>query len=340
MKMNEDVIEKFKKEFPKVKENEPLRKHTTMRVGGPAQIFFEAQNSDELKDIVKMAIENKVPYLVVGNGSNIIFADIGVDALIIKNSSAQLVFESSEAVADSGIPLSRLLRKLAEGGMGGLEFLAGIPGTLGGAVYGNAGAYGSNMADVVRGVLILDIDGKVIQVGNKDMKFKYRSTYLKETAKIHDQFRMPVILQVRLRVSPKPKEGILRLIGNYVKIRSGKYPTKASSGSIFKNVEAEKYPELAKKLKEKIIDGKIPTGFLIESIGGKKLKVGGAQVSEEHANFIINPGRAKASSIKDLVGVIKAAVKKEYGAELEEEIEFIGDFSAKPKGIFSRILKR
>jgi len=333
-------MEKFKKEFPEIKENEPLRKHTTIRIGGPAKLFYEAKNIDDLKKIIKKALDQNIPYLVIGNGSNIIFADIGADALIIKNSTGGLIFESSEAICDSGMPIARLLRKLAESDLGGLEFLAGIPGTIGGAVYGNAGAYGGSMADVTRGVLILDVDGKVIQIGKDDMKFKYRSSYLKETAKIHDRFKMPVILQARLQISPKPKEGILRLINNYIKIRIGKYPAKPSSGSVFKNVEVDKYPKLAKDLKVKIINGKIPVGFLIEVIGGKNLKIGDAEVSREHANFIINSGRAKAADIKKLVGLIKEKIKKEFGIELEEEIEFIGDFSARPKGFLSKIFDK
>lgn len=337
--MKEEIIEKFKKEFSGIKEKEPLKKHTTMRVGGAAKLFYEAKDIDDLKKIVKKTFSENVPYIVIGNGSNIIFADVGVDALVIKNSTGRLIFESSEAIVDGGMPIARLLRKLAEAGLGGLEFLAGIPGTIGGAVYGNAGAYGGSLADVVRGVLVLDVDGKVVQIGKDEMKFKYRSSHLKEAAKIHDRFKMPVILQVRLRVSPKPKEGILRGINNYIKIRLGKYPTKPSSGSVFKNVEASEYPKLAKDLKVKIIDGKIPSGFLIETIGGKDLKIGDAEVSKEHANFIINSGRARAYDIKELSKLVKEKVKEEFGVILEEEIEFVGNFSVEPKGIFSKIFK-
>lgn len=322
-----------------LEENEPMKKHTSMRVGGPCQFFYTAKKSDDLKKIIKIAIENKLPYIVIGNGTNIIFADAGFSGLVVKNETSNLVFEKDEAVVDSGMSLARLIRKLAEGGMGGLEFLAGIPGTIGGAVYGNAGAYGRNIGDIIRGVLILDIDGKVIQISNKEMKFKYRSSYLKELSKVHDRFRLPIILSVRLKIIPKSKEAIIRVVDHYQRIRVKKYPSKPSVGSFFKNIIVTNQMGLSKDEKIMIKDGKIPAGFLIERAGCKGLKINGAEVSREHANFIINTKRAKAIDIKKLSEKVKEKVKDEFGVELEEELEFIGDFSKKPKGFLANIFK-
>lgn len=338
--MDQNTIDFLKKEFPHIKMNEPMKKRTSINVGGNARFFYEAEDSQKLESTVSEALKLDIPYIVIGNGTNIIFADAGFDGLVIKNSSAKILFEANEAIIDSGMSLQRMLRKLAEADLGGLEFLTGIPGSLGGAIYGNAGAYGGSMADIVKGVVMLDIDGKKIQISNQDMKFGYRTSYLKETAKIHDRFKLPVILSARIKVYPKTKEGVLRVMDNYINIRQKKYPLLPSSGSFFKNVEITGDLELSKEAKGYVKEGKIPAGLLIEKAGCKDMKVGGAKVSKEHANFLVNTGRAKAKDFIELSENVKKKVEEAFGIKLKEEVEFIGDFNAKPQNLFDKILRR
>jgi UDP-N-acetylmuramate dehydrogenase len=343
--MEKKIIEDFRNQFGKaIKINESLKKHTSIKVGGPAKLFYEAKDANELEIIGRCALEKDLPYIVIGNGTNIIFADAGFDGLIIKNLAGKIVFESHEGIVDSGMTLSRMIRRLAESNLGGLEFLAGIPGTLGGAIYGNAGAYGRNMADIIQGVILLDIDGKKVQISQADMNFQYRSSYLKDLAKMHHRDKMPVILSARIKVIPKTKEGILRVVEHYLKMRVRKYPHQPSAGSFFKNIIITPETQLPKKMSKEIktfaVEGMIPAGLLIEKAGCKGVKVGGAQVSKEHANFLVNCGRAKAKDFKELTSLVKKRVKEVFDIDLEEEVEFIGDFDIKPRNILGKIFGR
>jgi UDP-N-acetylmuramate dehydrogenase len=338
--MDQDKIDQIKKLFGKIKENEPLKKHTSLKVGGPARLFFEAHDSQSLGAITKKALDLKIPYLIIGNGTNIVFADSGLDALVVKNLSSKIVFESHEAIVDSGMPLARMINILAESNLGGLEFLAGIPGSLGGAIYGNAGAYGRTMADITRGIILMDIDGKKIQISNEDMKFQYRSSYLKEVAQIHNRFKMPVILAARLKITPKSKEGVLRVVSNYLKIRASKQPEFPSAGSFFKNIYITIDTPLNKETKMFVAEGKIPAGLLIEKAGCKGLKVGGAMVSPVHANYLVNSGRARAKDFQILARKVEEKIKDVFNLDLQEEVEFIGDFDVKPKTFLEKIFKK
>lgn len=339
--MENDVFKELPEELKsKIRSNQSIKKIISMRVGGTCRYFCEIEKLEDLKTLIRFCFKENIPYIVLGNGTNIIFSDDTFDGIIIKNSCSGLIFESSEAVAESGISLGTLIRKLAEGNMGGLEFLAGIPGTLGGAIYGNAGAYGKTMADVVCGVTLLDTDGKEIQISNQNMQFGYRSSYLKKIAQKHDRWKMPVILTARLKIIPKTKEGVLRVVDNYIKIRSKKYSPQLSSGSFYKNIFLEKYPHLKQNGNVIVVDGKVPAGFLIDQSGLKGEKVGGAEVSREHANFLVNSGGASAKDLYDLSRIVEEKVKKNFEVNLEKEVEFVGDFKIKPKSFFEKIFRK
>jgi UDP-N-acetylmuramate dehydrogenase len=337
--MNED--RDFKKILPGAIENYHLARETTMKVGGKADYFFVARTQQELINAVRIARTNKLDYLVIAGGSNIIISDEGFRGLVIKNLTNSLVVGTKEVIADSGLDLQFLLRQLAENELGGLEFLAGIPGSLGGAVFGNAGAWGKSMRDIVSTVLILDVDNKLYNLKNHDLGFSYRDSNLRRFVIQNGAKNHPVILSATLKVAPRKKEMILRTVENYIRLRTAKHPTEASSGSVFKNLITKNHPELAQKNKAIIVEDKMPTGALLERIGTKEMSKGGASIYPKHANIIINKRhRAKAHDVYELVSEIKQKFKSKYGIDLEEEIMFIGDFTSKPKGFIDRIFKR
>jgi len=339
MKVDKEKIETIKNTIGdrNYKLNEPLSRHTTMKVGGKAAIFWVVKERENLIKIIKKCLEIDLAYLVIGRGSNIIVSDQGFPGLVVVNETSNIISQSNEAVVDSGITISSLIRKLAEKGVGGLEFLAGIPGTLGGAIFNNAGAYGKYMEGIVSGVVLLDTDGRIKQIPAQKLEFGYRTSIFKR--QISKLGRQPVILGTRLKVHPASKEGVLRIVSNYEKIRKMKHPKYPSAGSFFKNILIKNESNLGKEVRLAAIEGKVPAAFLIERAGCKGLRVGGAMVAKEHANFIVNRGRAKASDIKRLAQEVKEKVKEKFGLELEEEVQYIGEIDTSKKGLFSRILK-
>ena len=317
--------------IPRIRENQVLRDFTTFRVGGVADYFFEAFTIDELVAVVRKAVEYQIPYFILGNGSNIIFSDYGFPGLVIKNSTANIAFmpEKSQIMADSGVVLSRLITKAVSENLSGLEFLYGVPGTVGGAIYGNAGAYGTAIGDYVKNLTILMIDPKdglpkISQYDHTWMKFAYRSTFLK---KIKTKMK-PIILSVRFQLAQNQKEEIMRRLNSFKNKRQDSQPIGLSAGCIFKNpipkelrdfegIGTKNMPELPEERR---------AGFMLEKAGVKKLKIGQAEVSSKHANFILNTDKAKAADIRALIEEMRDKVKNKFGVVLEEEIEYIGQW--------------
>ncbi len=330
MKEFELVLEKkFTSDF---KQTEPLSKYTTLKIGGKARYFVIVRNIEDLVWLAKKAQEFKCSYFVLGGGSNVLVADTGFNGLVIKNESANLVHQSNIVVCDSGLPISVMLKKLAESNMGGLEFLAGIPGTIGGAVNGNAGAWGKNMADVVLNVTVLGRDGKVKKFSKEEIGFCYRGSLIKDAVIDNPDFP-PIILNVQLKTTQNTKEGILRIISNYIKMRRQKQPAGLSAGSTFKNViETENIP---KDTKTYIINGVIPAGLVLDKLGYRGKKLGKIVVSEKHANFLINTGKGNSSDYLTLINEMQTNAKKVLGLNLEKEIVVVGSPHEKEKSFFS-----
>jgi len=317
----DSIIEEFKKRTTlSVNEDEPLKNHTSIRIGGEADYFVVVKNINQLMDAVRTCMELKIPYFVLGGGSNIVVSDKGFRGLVIKNESGEMTIEGTELVVDSGIMVPVLIRKMAELDLGGLEFLSGIPGTLGGAVVNNAGAFGDSIGNHIKSVIVLDPQGEVRVMLNEYLGFEYRNSIFK---KEKDFNLKGVILRVRLITRKGMREEIIRKIENYLRLRK-KQPKGYSCGSYFKN------PKVSGKKIEKdwegvIKEGRAPAGYLLERVGAKEIREGGACVSKEHANWIINPkGRAKATEIKNIANNLKKKISDKYGIELEEEIEYIG----------------
>jgi UDP-N-acetylmuramate dehydrogenase len=314
-------------------ENEPLSRHTTLGIGGPARYFYRAKTISDLILAVQTALKLKIPYIVLGNGSNVVVSDKGFFGLCIKNETQNLSFikDKAQVLADSGVPLSRLIIESASYDLGGLEFLYGIPGTVGGAIVSNAGTFGGAIGDFVISATLLFPNGSIKRVTKKWLFFGYRDSKI-----LHLKPR-PIILSVKFQLSTNRKEEILRKIQHFQKIRAIKHPLEKSAGSYFKNPKADKiwakkYLDMRGEKDMEIWEqlsktGHIPAGWLLEQAGAKKIRVKAARVSKKHANFIINyKGRAKASQVRELAALLKQKVHEKFGIILEEEVEYVGEW--------------
>jgi UDP-N-acetylmuramate dehydrogenase len=306
----------------KIREKVLLKDYTTFKIGGPARYFFVAKNKEDLKNAILWAKKKRLPFFILGVGSNILFSDKGFNGLVIKLQNTQYEIRNTKVVAEAGVPLQKLVLETAKKGLSGLENLAGIPGTLGGAIWGNAGAFGREIGDLVEEVKILQIANGKLQIVNfkkEDCKFGYRESIFKRKENW-------IILEAILRLKKGRKKEIEEKIKEILRLRKEKQPLEfPSAGSVFKNVPIEKVPkEIREKFKEKIKNGFLPAGVLIEAVGLKGFQIGGAKISEKHANFIVNVGGAKASDVKELIKKIKKEVKKKFKIQLEEEIKLVG----------------
>ncbi|MBN1621921.1 MAG: UDP-N-acetylmuramate dehydrogenase [Endomicrobiales bacterium] len=282
-----------------LKVNEPLKNHTTFHIGGPAKYFVDVSERDELKKLHDICLQNKISFLILGNGSNVLIGDEGFDGLVMRlKGEFSLITSSRNAVkVGSGVQLPVLLQKCLKKNLSGLEFLSGIPGTVGGAVVGNAGTKEGWIGDKVVDVEVLTNSGRIVTLKRKDLKFSYRSSNLNNY----------IIISATLLLKKGQKNDILKKINGLLLKRSKEQPlNEFNSGSVFKNPENKS------------------AGELIENAGLKGLKFGGAKISEKHANFIVNFENARASDVKTLISIIHQKVKEKFGIDLELEIKLIG----------------
>jgi len=280
-----------------VKLNEPLAKHTTFKIGGPADLFIEVTRETELIKLIKLIKKLKIPYFVLGGGSNILVADEGFRGIVIKIANCEWRISNFRIIAGAGVSLGELVKLAAKNSLAGLEFAAGIPGTVGGAVRGNAGAWQQAIGDRVTRVKVLTPAGRVKWLKAADCQFSYRQSRFKKTKE--------VILEVELKLEKGDKKEIEAKIKENLGKRASQ-PKEPSAGCIFVNPKPASAGELIEKCKLK----------------GKK--IGDAQVSPKHANFIVNLGKAKAQEVIKLIKLIKKKVKEKFGINLEEEICFLG----------------
>ena len=292
------------------------------KIGGKAKYFLVAKNKNQILNGILWAKKRKIPFFILGGGSNVLFSDKGYEGLVIKLQNTKYEIRNTKIVAESGVPLQKLVIESAKKGLSGLENLAGIPGTLGGAIYGNAGVFGREIGDLVEEVEVLDVRGPKLEVKrlqNKDCKFGYRESIFKRK-------KNWVILGATLKLKKGKKKEIEEKIKKILKLRKERQPLEfPSAGSVFKNVPIKNVSKkIREKFKEKIKNGFLPAGALIEAVGLKGYQIGGAKISEKHANFIVNTGNAKASDVLKLIETIKEKVKKKFKVQLEEEIELVG----------------
>ena len=283
-----------------VKEYVDMKKYTTYKAGGKARLMVFPKNIDSLIKLIKYIKANNIKYKVLGNGSNVIFSDSLYDGIIIKlDNFDNLEIKDNIIKVGAGYNLIKLSLKCAKLGLAGLEFAAGIPGSVGGAVFMNAGAYKSDMGYIVKEVKVLTPALEIKTLSNKEMDFHYRTSFLQKNPDY-------ICLEATIKLKKGDRDLILEVINDRKIRRIESQPLEyPSAGSVFRNPEGDF------------------AGRIIEEIGYKGKRIGDAKVSEKHANFIINAGHAKGDDIKKLILEIKEEVKKRYGIELKVEQEFV-----------------
>ena len=288
----------------KVHCNEEMSRHTTFRLGGPADCLVQPEDADELREILKICAEENVPYFVLGNGSNLLVADSGYRGLIIQlfRNMAGIEVSGDIITAQTGSLLTQIAARAAGEGLTGFEFASGIPGTLGGACIMNAGAYGGEMKDVLLSVTAMDSDGRIITIDRKDLDMGYRHSALMDGGYI--------VLSARIKLKHGEPEEIRAVMEELKQRRTSKQPLELpSAGSTFKR----------------------PTGYfagkLIQDAGLRGYSLGGAQVSEKHCGFVVNTGCATAQDVYRLIRHVQNEVKMKFGVNLEPEVRFLGIFN-------------
>jgi len=290
----------------KLRFDEELKNHTTINIGGTADLFYEANTEEDLTDFLSLVREYSIPYVIIGCGSNVIASDEGFRGVVIKNGVIDDVTAENHLLhVSSGVLLKDLVRKSEELSLSGIEFLAGIPGTVGGALYMNAGAFGKEIKDILKTATIIKKDGTVEIVDLSYFNFSYRSSILKTTGDI--------VLKACMKLREGVREEISLRVQEIMKLREKRHPGRKtpSAGCFFKNIP------------DKNSEQKISAGLLLEKSGAKKERIGDAAVFKGHANMIINDGNASFRDIEQLTDKLQKMVKKKYNIELEREVRFL-----------------
>ncbi|MFA6160826.1 MAG: UDP-N-acetylmuramate dehydrogenase [Patescibacteria group bacterium] len=323
--MNTETISAFKKQFPDVVENEPMSKHTNLRIGGPARLFIIANEPSVILDAAAVARKLDIPWIVFGGGSNMLVSDSGYDGLAIQIAFRDVKLRQQTATVEAGAIMSAVARQTAEAGLGGLEWAVGVPGTVGGAIYGNAGCYGGEVKDSLVTVDCYDIKtGKPEVYPNAKCAFGYRDSLFK-----HEPH---VIFRATFKLTPTDPEPLKKRIEEILQMRKEKQPLEfGSAGCMFKNFvfkdesELERLKQDVKEIPADMLAKKsISAGWLIQQVGMLGEKIGSAQVSEKHGNFIINLGDAIAQDVLMLTSKVKMKVRDDYNIMLEDEVQLIG----------------
>ena len=303
--MNVNLKQRFQEilEDNRILEAELMSRHTTFRIGGPADFFLVPENADEIRRIIAVCKEKNVPYFILGNGSNLLVGDGGYRGVVIqiyKNMSA-VKAEGTTITAQAGALLSAVAAAAKNASLTGFEFAGGIPGTIGGAAVMNAGAYGGEMKDVLCEVTVMDKEGEIFSLPAEKLELGYRTSVIKKAGYI--------VLEAKIQLKEGDQEAIRETMKDLTIRRTTKQPLEyPSAGSTFKRPEG------------------YFAGKLIMDSGLAGYQVGGAQVSEKHCGFVINAGGATAKDVRTLMDNVRDIVYKKYGVTLEPEVKFLGDF--------------
>ncbi len=315
--MDVDFYEKIK-QFGDVKTNELLAKHTTFKIGGPARFFITVKKTDLLIGLLNYLVAEGIDYFIISGGSNLLITDEGYDGLVIKIATADAPKitprgNGFDLEIDAGVVLGMVVNVAAKNSFAGMDWAVGVPGTFGGAIRGNAGAMGKDISTVTQWVDIWR-DGEVLRIKPEDCKFAYRDTAFKHNKDI--------ILRACIYLEPGDKQKIMENMQNYLKQR--KHTPFPSAGSFFKNVKLDKWPGDKSELPELFIKrGTVPVGWLTEQLGLRGLSVGGAKISDEHGNYVINYHNATQQDVISLVEEIKQRVYNKFGIELDPEVQIV-----------------
>jgi len=301
MEVNFKDIEKYI-DSSKIKYDEPMKKYTTLKVGGKADVLVLPEEIQDVKQVLNYAKQNNIPVTVIGNGSKLLVKDDGIRGIVIKFGSkfANIDIDGEYVTVQAGMTLPRLAIIARENSLSGLEFASGIPGNIGGAVYMNAGAYGSEMSNVIVEVTYIDENLEINTIDNNECKFEYRNSIFRKTNN--------VILSTKLKLVKADKDEIAEKMKQNQESRKSKQPLEyPNAGSTFKRPEG------------------YFVGKLIDDLGLKGYSIGGAQISTKHSGFIINTGEATAKDVLQLIDYIKAKVLQANNVKLEEEIIILGE---------------
>lgn len=294
----------------RLQKNVPLRDFVTFRIGGPAELFFRATSKEDFVAAINYARSAGIPCFVLGGGSNLVVSDAGIDGLVVHNACRDFSLTdegTAQITLSAGHDLGELVKMAYCAGLSGAESFTGIPGSVGGAIYGNAGAYGCSIADVLIDAEVLLADGSVQTVPNSFFRFDYRASLLKSE---------PItVLQARFQFRPGNKEEIHAKMADIMQQRHSKHPDRSvgCAGSFFKNL-----PPLPGEERRRA------AGAVLEQVGAKTMSCGGASVFSKHANFIINEGQATSEDVRKLAQLLKDKVWQNFGIELSEEVLYIG----------------
>ena len=304
-----------------IKENVNLAEYTNFKIGGPAKYFCEVKEIRDIQFALLHAKQNNLTYFILGGGTNLLVSDKGFNGLVIMMMNKSFTFQDLRLITGAGALFDELIQAAADKGLSGLEWAGGLPGTIGGAVRGNAGCFGFEIKDCVFRVTSISKDGEIIERDNEFCEFGYRDSVFKRNGEI--------IISVELSLKNGKKEEILRERDEKIKYRWNRQPLELpSAGSVFKNCPLDSMPlEIQKGFSEKIKQDPfpvIPAAVLIAALGLAGVSIGGAKISEKHTNFIVNFKNAKAHDVLALINLVKKKVKNDFGVLLEEEIQLVG----------------
>lgn len=306
-----------------LREHVPLAPLTTFKVGGEARYYAEASGALELSEAYDYAEKHKLPLYVLGGGSNVLFSDQGFPGIVVRIVDGGIRVDADRITAGAGVSLFSVVWAAKDAELAGIEKLAGIPGSFGGAVRGNAGAFGTEIGNLITAIKALDRHtGMVQEYHQSECQFSYRNSLFKKKPSL-------VILSAEMRlVSGENKGELERIIKETVAAREARHPQDAKcAGSFFMNpmVKDENLlQEFEKDTGNKSKDGKLPAGWLIDHVGLRGKKIGGAQVSPHHPNYLLNTGTATAEDIVTLASLVKTKVRDELKVKLQEEVQYVG----------------
>lgn len=302
-----------------VSQNEPLSQHTRFGLGGPAAVLAEAADEDAFAKAVRLVRQQHTPLVVIGGGTNLIVSDDGFDGVVLRFVAKRIEVRRAKVTADAGVTLEDLIELTIQRGLGGLETMAGIPGTVGAAVYGNAGAYGRSISEPIRSVRFWDGDA-AHSLPAEECRFEYRDSIFKRN-------KDWIVFQATLTLEPASSDELRRTADGILEVRNRKYPpTLRCAGSIFKNLLLKNLsPEVRTVVPDDVVrEGKVPSAWFLEQVGAKGIGRGDIHVADYHANLIYNGGSGTAADLRALIDDLKARVRDNFGLELEEEVQYVG----------------
>ncbi|MEK7162651.1 MAG: UDP-N-acetylmuramate dehydrogenase [Patescibacteria group bacterium] len=307
----------------KFRKNVSIAPLATFKIGGRAEYFYEARTPEDLIRAIDLAKKLRMPFRVFAGGSNVVFPEGQLKGLLIRFLGGKISTKGKRFIAEAGVPLEKIIKKSISMGLKGLETLSGIPGSLGGAVVGNAGAYGHSIFELVRRVEIWEPFGAALGgrrrrwLKNSECHFTYRESIFK-----HKPY---LVLRIELGFKKGNKSRLKKISQDIIKTREKKYkPGLKCPGSFFKNVLVKDIPGESLRYidKKKIVEGKVPAGYLLAEAGAQGMRRGGIRVADFHGNLLINDGRGRAADVKKLARILKNRVWRRFGIKLEEEVRY------------------